>query len=293
MTTTQTNLATGPAKEMWPKIKDAIEESSDRQRQEGLAGQLKTTLTTPFFMAKGAAKAAVKDVLASHPVTHLVQSSRVLWDRESYQEESKDLGRALSREWKALCEKPNQYVRDLGSMMAETMGEAAVDFLKASPEKRAESLGSLGFHLGLGLYDRVEVPGIPGENVPYGFPGLKKFARMSQVFRKASGDAEAVVGMRGSAATGVSFRTGLPFRAESDFDFFIISDKLHQEAVKNGASTYKGALPVWETEKLPRMIEAGEKVSQKMDRDSGVRIFSSDGFKRFEKYHHIIQGKKN
>jgi RHS repeat-associated protein len=66
---------------------------------------------------------------------------------------------------------------------------------------------------------------LPAFIPPRGFVSAAQFESFVARFRTASGIEDAFIGVRGSAATGVSFKTGLPFGPGSDIDFFIVSDK--------------------------------------------------------------------
>lgn len=68
-----------------------------------------------------------------------------------------------------------------------------------------------------------------GKAVPRGFDNAEQFQQAVAELEMAllkSGITDAQIGVRGSAVTGVSFRTGQPFRTGSDIDFFVESGLL-------------------------------------------------------------------
>jgi len=65
--------------------------------------------------------------------------------------------------------------------------------------------------------------------IPRGFASAEQFAQANAELRaalEASGVTDATIGVRGSAVTGKSFRTGAPFGPASDIDFYVESEQL-------------------------------------------------------------------
>ncbi len=113
-----------------------------------------------------------------------------------------------------------------------------------------------------------------------GFRTAEQFQNAASRIRTATGADDVIVGVRGSAATGVR-HSGGTFGAGSDIDFFVVSDKLYQQALAAGARPSAGALRVSATMRYFPQIHAIEKaLSRELGRKVTVRIFSSKGFNR-------------
>jgi hypothetical protein len=68
-----------------------------------------------------------------------------------------------------------------------------------------------------------------GGVVPRGFSGAEQFAQATSELSaalEASGVTDGTIGVRGSSVTGVGYRTGAPFSAASDIDFYVVSGQL-------------------------------------------------------------------
>jgi len=73
------------------------------------------------------------------------------------------------------------------------------------------------------------VSSVPESQTPLGFESAEQFNQAVSELNNAlakSGITDGNVGVRGSSVSGVSFKTGLPFGASSDIDFFVESDQL-------------------------------------------------------------------
>ncbi len=119
--------------------------------------------------------------------------------------------------------------------------------------------------------------------------GLKSVDELADIFAGIEKLAEgSKTGIKGSAVTGVGYKTGKAFNAESDLDFFIVNDKLYEDAVKKGAINYSGTLHVSQTKDffpaLDKYIkEAGKKLG---GRKASIRIYSEKGYEK------VVKGKK-
>lgn len=90
---------------------------------------------------------------------------------------------------------------------------------------------------------------------------------------------DVVIGIRSRAATGKKFESGQPFNDRSDLDFFLISDKLYQQAVDKGAFHKNGMGKVGATKIFfPDIHAIDALLSQKLERKVTVRIDSQSGF---------------
>jgi len=91
-----------------------------------------------------------------------------------------------------------------------------------------KGLGALEAGGGLNAERAVAINGAP-RSVPLGFQSESHFLNAADELYsalRASGIDDAVIGVRGSSVTGQSWRTGKPFGAKSDIDFFIESSRL-------------------------------------------------------------------
>jgi len=114
--------------------------------------------------------------------------------------------------------------------------------------------------------------------IPRGFETPQQFDRFVDLFKKSPGVDDAVVGVRGSASTGVS-HTGRAFDLSSDIDFFLVSDKALAQGLEAGAKATNGALRVSATQKyFPSLAEAEKLLSNELGRKVTIRIFGKDGF---------------
>jgi RHS repeat-associated protein len=114
--------------------------------------------------------------------------------------------------------------------------------------------------------------------VPLGMrAGQLEFA--FEKFSAAARADDAIIGLRGSAVTGISRSRG-PITTPADYDFFIVSDKLFLQAVEAGAKPANGALRVSATMRYFPEINAAEgAITEMLGAKSTVRIFSTEGFK--------------
>lgn len=113
---------------------------------------------------------------------------------------------------------------------------------------------------------------------PLGFKNSQQFDSAIDKFRNAAGVDDATIGVRGSAATGVS-HDGIPFRSSSDIDFFIVSNNLFERAVSAGAPSSNGALRVSATiDYFPELHSVEQLVSRELSRKATVKVYSEDGF---------------
>jgi hypothetical protein len=114
---------------------------------------------------------------------------------------------------------------------------------------------------------------------PRGFHSIEHFRNFVSRFRIAAAVDDAVIGVRGSAATGVSAETGAPFASTSDIDFFVVSDELFGQALAKGAKSVRGALRVGATMRyLPVLHEAELALSRELGRKVTIRVYSQLGY---------------
>jgi hypothetical protein len=111
--------------------------------------------------------------------------------------------------------------------------------------------------------------------------GMENVGQLDDAFAKfirAAGVDDAVVGLRGSSATGMSRNRG-PVSVPNDFDFFVVSDELYQQGLAAGARASNGALRVSATMvHFPKLHDVEVALSQALGRKTTLRIFSKDGF---------------
>jgi hypothetical protein len=158
----------------------------------------------------------------------------------------------------------------------------SVSFLKSSRTERAATLGRWAPSIALILMGD-SLDGVQGATMPYGFSSARKFGQMTGLILDAAKDEGALAGMRGSAATGIRFRGG-KFCWESDFDFFVVSDKLYQKGLESGAKAKRGAFYVGTTKRyFPEMHAVEGMLRKQLSRKSWIRIFSHKGFETFFK----------
>ncbi len=118
---------------------------------------------------------------------------------------------------------------------------------------------------------------VPGA-VPRGFSSGGQFEGALTRFRSAAAVDDAVIGVRGSAATGVRHGGG-PFGPASDIDFFIVSDELFSRGVAAGARHTGGALRVGDTLRyFPELATVEGQLTQELGRKTTIRVFSRRGF---------------
>ncbi len=127
--------------------------------------------------------------------------------------------------------------------------------------------------------------------IPRGFDDAAQFSSASQRFRAAIGSDDALIGVRGSAATGRSSKTGGPFHAESDIDFFVVSDDLFARALAKGAKPKDGAFRVGATQiYFPEIAAVEQAIGREIGRKATIRIYSSDGWARVRTGMEVIFG---
>ncbi len=132
-----------------------------------------------------------------------------------------------------------------------------------------EAIGlKIGFKFGKGK----------GSKVPLGFKEGKQFDDAMSQFKNAIDVDDALIGVRGSSTTGVK-HTGGAFDEASDIDFFVVSDKLYQQGLKQGAHNKDGALSVAATKLFfPKLHSAEKAVGNMTGRKSSIRIYSKKGY---------------
>ncbi|HPH37715.1 MAG TPA: RHS repeat-associated core domain-containing protein, partial [Sediminibacterium sp.] len=130
-----------------------------------------------------------------------------------------------------------------------------------------------GYYALRGLYSTIR-------SLPFGFKSAGDYNETLQAIKGASGVDDAIVGIRGSRVTGTSFSSGEAVTAASDYDFFIVSDKLFNEVAKMGVSAKDGALKVSATLKIPALANLEKELGQKLGSKATIRIFSQEGFEK-------------
>ena len=76
------------------------------------------------------------------------------------------------------------------------------------------------------------------------------FNKMEEVASKLTKGSKSKAGIKGSAVTGESYKTGKVFDENSDLDFFIVSDELYKKGIHLGAKYYNNALAYYETKRV-------------------------------------------
>ena len=118
--------------------------------------------------------------------------------------------------------------------------------------------------------------------IPLGFKNGDEFLRAVGTLREAAGASDALIGVRGSAATGLSRSRGVVGTDIGDIDFFIVSQELYDRAIALGARAANGALRVSATQRyFPRLAAAEKQLSEWLGIKTTVRIFSPEGFPKF------------
>lgn len=86
--------------------------------------------------------------------------------------------------------------------------------------------------------------------IPLGFESGEQFDSAVAAIRSAAGVDDAVIGVRGSAATGISRSRGVVGPDIGDIDVFVVSDTLYAQGVAAGARGTNGALRVGATQRF-------------------------------------------
>jgi len=117
--------------------------------------------------------------------------------------------------------------------------------------------------------------------LPLGFQDEEQFTEILRRIQDAADAEEVLVGIRGSSTTGQNSQTGMIFGLDSDFDFFLVSDVLHHQALRKGANDANGVLRVGATQRyFPALAVIERKISQELGRKTTIRIFSRAGYDR-------------
>ena len=120
------------------------------------------------------------------------------------------------------------------------------------------------------------------ERLPAGFANVGQFAESIKTIGKVDLGEDAMIGIRGSSATGRSFREGIPFGPHSDIDFFVVSDKYYEKALQLGIRPQKpGVLKVGHTLNFPELRKAELRLEAMLGHVSHIRIYSRAGYRRF------------
>lgn len=122
---------------------------------------------------------------------------------------------------------------------------------------------------------------VPSASIPRGFSSYGQYIDALNRFKVETLADDAVIGVRGSAATGMSHDGLRSFGPGSDIDFFVVSDKLVNQAMQLGARVKNGALRVGDTMKyFPQLHIVEKALTNELGRKVSIRIFSSEGFKK-------------
>ncbi len=165
------------------------------------------------------------------------------------------------------------------SALAHTeLGEVVGGTARAGLRRLAESGAAQTIQRALGGAGEEAALSGAARRIPLGFSSLEQYQTVVRQFAKAAGADDALIGVRGSAATGVRF-TGGTFGATSDIDFFIVSDQLYEQGARAGAVSRNGALSIGDTKRLfPQLHSVEKSLSASLGRDVTIRIFSQDGY---------------
>lgn len=148
----------------------------------------------------------------------------------------------------------------------------------------AATMGVSGIYGGLragfaGLVTNGVKGSLTFSRIPLGFASGEAFDSSVAAIRGAAGVADASIGVRGSAATGISYARGVVGSNIGDIDFFIVSDDLYAQGVAAGARARAGALSVGATARyFPKLAQAERSLTSQLGYKSTVRIFSREGF---------------
>ncbi len=141
-----------------------------------------------------------------------------------------------------------------------------------------------GYYAARGLYLGLK-------SIPFGFKSAGQFNESLVAIKGAVNDDAAIVGMRGSRVSGTSFSTGEAVTSASDFDFFVVSDKLYNEAISMGLKGKDGSLRVSATMKFPGLAQVEKELTEKLGNKATIRIFSKEGFENTVKKQVYTTGK--
>ena len=134
------------------------------------------------------------------------------------------------------------------------------------------------------LFESLVDSGFSG--TPVGFASDEAWDDAAALIRQTFGDPDLVVGVRGSAVTGLSFNRGTVGSGIGDIDIFVVSDELFAQGLRAGGRGRDGALRVQDTRRVPAWEALQNEVASRfVDRnafpgglETSIRIFSDAGF---------------
>ncbi|MDH3307215.1 MAG: hypothetical protein OEO77_06825 [Acidimicrobiia bacterium] len=193
-----------------------------------------------------------------------------------------DVAAPASPGWEWLRDDPQFW--NLVAMLADDLGRLEQDKWMALLGGMTASMGDTSDLAISGLMARSVADGWIDESklrigYPHGFDSHDAFDEAAAVFRTAAAADGVRVGVRGSAASGISYHRGIVGSDIGDIDFFIVSDEAFARGVAAGARPSKGALRLKATlDYFPDLVAVERKLRAQTGYDVTVRIFSVDGF---------------
>jgi len=267
----------------WEDLNEAFSQAANAEQNTTAKDRIMDGFLGQVAFATGAFTGSLHLLEQGLPFKEQLKDSfEFLTSPGSYLDRKKSESNKLSAVFRSAIADPKGTLLHLAQGTKDFLIHASASYIKASPTERAEALGEIAPGLSLSVMS-PDLEGVQGATVPYGLGSVRKFNKVTGFIQNAAQDEEALVGIRGSAATGIRFRGG-KFGHQSDFDFFVASDKLFKEGLERGAKPRKGAFYVWDTKRFfPKIHEVEGQLKDQLARKSCIRIFSRDGFKRFFK----------